>query len=173
MNEKPKPEVPIAVLDEFAQKEGFKDKNWKEHREGWEDLLGEDVMCAMEDLATLAHTRGYEQGLKIPEKEVNVRFKWGEGVADHIMKLETENEKQKKRIAQLERDAIQQKVNYRKALENAKEQGKLEQREIEEQAYEDLEALITTKNHKDFYEGANELMVSIRLKSQLKTEAKK
>jgi hypothetical protein len=31
------------------------------------------------------------------------------------------------RIAQLESDAIQQKVNYRKALENAKEQGKLDQ----------------------------------------------
>jgi viroplasmin and RNaseH domain-containing protein len=31
--------------------------------------------------------------------------------------------------SQLERDAIQQKVNYRKALENAKEQGKLDQRE--------------------------------------------
>jgi hypothetical protein len=33
-------------------------------------------------------------------------------------------ESKKERIAQLESDAIQQKVNYRKALENAKEQGK-------------------------------------------------
>jgi hypothetical protein len=36
-------------------------------------------------------------------------------------------ESKKERIAQLESDAIQQKVNYRKALEDAKQQGKLDQ----------------------------------------------
>jgi hypothetical protein len=50
------------------------------------------------------------------------------------------------KIAQLERDAIQQKVNYRKALENAKEQGKLE-------LFKEVEQLICGTSTIDALEG--------------------
>ena len=53
----------------------------------------------IEQALTLAENKG-----RLTNKEINVRFKWGKGVADHVIKIETENEKQKKRIAQLEKE---------------------------------------------------------------------
>jgi hypothetical protein len=68
------------------------------------------------------------------------------------------------KIAQLERDAIQQKVNYRKALEDAKQQGKLDLHP----KIEAIEAIIE-KTH-DIGQVAVELY---RLKSQLSKSEKK
>jgi hypothetical protein len=55
--EKPKPEV-LKVLDEFAYR--MNRPTWKAFRDC--DVEDRFIRKAIEELATLAHTRGYEQG---------------------------------------------------------------------------------------------------------------
>ena len=97
-------------------------------------LIIEDYAEVIEQALTQAENKG-----RLTNKEINVRFKWGKGVADHVIKIETENEKQKKRIAQLEKEvALLQDVevhlqvceNNKKALVDICEQYKQENKRL-------------------------------------------